>query len=492
VSESDISPFLPFPYFNDRLTDFMIVRQFLLSVDKATYDGVIRNDKGKKVEISTDDEVSVWEQELSHLDDSMQFLREQEALAKHPHPFIFKVRHIFVVNNEVIGIVTNVAPPMTLAIITERPSTAWTPSVKSKFVFALAVGTAHLHSLGFVHGNLEPRNIFLKDKPEPVISPLGIELHWNPDIDICSPPPHFRAPEVLIDERYYFISDVYSFGMTLYSMFAPRGANTVEIYVGWGLSSRRVERHPTIPAFYWELIEKCWQSNPDERPTFLTILNDLRHCHSYVFDEANMADVLVYEATLESTMSLFVATASIRQWRPLAMLIPSRQILKKEAISNSQLFIRFANRAEPFLLLPEDTPLSVGATSRDVLLVLGRDQWPVVVTPARLVRWLLDDNDFEKIEQIGDPGAVGPVCCCRNKRTGLEFPSKAILSDRTDPEKSFREAVVHSCVVHPTITTFAGLLLSKKDLHATMYTEYYPSGSITSYLRSHPDVSNTT
>jgi hypothetical protein len=112
-----------------------------------------------------------------------------------------------------------------------------------------------------------------------------------------------------------------------------------------------------------------------------------------------MGDVLAYEAVLECTMSLFVATAFSRTLRPLAMPMPCHQIHEEEAISDSQLFIGFANMADPFLLLPEDTPLSVGAASGDVLLVLRRDQYPTLPTPARLIEWLLDDTDMEKMSE---------------------------------------------------------------------------------------------
>jgi serine/threonine protein kinase len=296
-----------------------------------------------------------------------------------------------------------------------------------------------------------------------------------------------------MEMKYPFASDVYSFSMTLYSLFAtPWGRRGRPWFVLSALSSgRRPERVPTIPERLWQLIEWCWNHDPDMRPTFLTIIREFCSHHSYVFEEANIPDVLAYEAALEARMSLFV-TASIRELRPFAMLIPCHEILRNEAISDSRLFIQFANMDDPFLLLPQDTPQSVGATSGDVLLVLGRDRWPALPTPARLIRWLVDENDFETIEQIGDPGMAGPVYRCRNRRSGLEFASKIILPDRTNPEKSFREAVVHSSVVHETIAIFAGLALLKQDLHATMYTEYYPAGSISSYLKSHPGVPNTT
>jgi serine/threonine protein kinase len=333
------------------------------------------------------------------------------------------VRHIFIVNDKFIRIVTDAAPSVTLATITKRPSAGWTPSAKSKFVFAFAVGMAHFHSLGVLHGDLDPRNIFLNAKLEPVISSITFEPYWGDWARMIFP--DFWAPECLFDERRCsFASDVYSFGMTLYSMFAtPWGRYSgqvcrVEMFLA---SGQHPEWHPTIPEFYWELIESCWSFDPSGRPTFLTILDVFCRHHSYVFDKANVADVLAYETALEPTLSLFVTTGPIKTLRSLSMLIPSLQILKKEAISDSQLFIQFANRADPFLLLPEDTPLSVGATSRDVLLVLGRDQWPAGVTPVRLVRWLLNENDFEKIEQIGDPGRAGPVIAARPSELGSDL-----------------------------------------------------------------------
>ena len=38
----------------------------------------------------------------------------------------------------------------------------------------------------------------------------------------------------------------------------------------------RPKRPENIPDHYWDLIQKCWQQNPDDRPTFEEIVNILK------------------------------------------------------------------------------------------------------------------------------------------------------------------------------------------------------------------------
>lgn len=38
----------------------------------------------------------------------------------------------------------------------------------------------------------------------------------------------------------------------------------------------RPKRPNNIPDHYWELIQKCWKQNPDERPTFEEITEILK------------------------------------------------------------------------------------------------------------------------------------------------------------------------------------------------------------------------
>jgi serine/threonine protein kinase len=445
------------------------------------------------------DRVAIW-RVCSTPERTYEFYRQQEAIAEHPHRCVLRVRGFSASERDGIAVVTDAAPATTLATIRaqllEAPVAEWTPTRKSKFVFGLAAGMEHIHALGVVHGDLRPANIFLNDDLEPVIGGAGIEAHRG---DLCRVfELDFRAPESLYyPEVFDLPGDIYSFGMVLYSMFAtpwaaqrgdPPGYLQKLHLIGNGA---HVARHPTISDFQWDLMENCWHFDPSRRPSFEDIISCFRWSHSYVFDGAHMDEVMAYELETDEKFRASLPpgpdpAGSTRTWESLLV-----NTTCAEMSPDVRMFIRFADKDPPFLLLPQDTVQSLQATREDVVLLLCREEWPTAIVPARLRRCLLDSDDFEEIEPIGDPGTSGPVFRCRNKRTGREFASKVILPDRRNPEKSFREAAVHSSVAHETIATFGGLALPKVGLRSLMYTEYYPAGSVASFLRSHPDVSTT-
>jgi serine/threonine-protein kinase len=118
--------------------------------------------------------------------------------------------------------------------------------------------------------------------------------------------PVFMAPELVNDDEESVgpPADVYSFAVSLYSMFAqplelddnprlPRSTQQLMMRVFIGA---RFQRKPGFPDPIWELIRVCWKQNPESRPTFSGIVDEMKSSDRYVLDGTDISEYHEYRA----------------------------------------------------------------------------------------------------------------------------------------------------------------------------------------------------
>ena len=154
--------------------------------------------------------------------------------------------------------------------------------------YGIAYAMSLLHEKNITHGSLKPENVLFAKKYAPLLTGF-CRASYRPKPDkkrFKANDVLYMAPEVLKGGKMTSKSDIYSFGMLLFTSYSPK----LPLTIGDGrqicISSRRDitdaitkgERFPkpeNITDGYWSLICQCWSHDPDERPDFKEILTTL-------------------------------------------------------------------------------------------------------------------------------------------------------------------------------------------------------------------------
>ena len=161
------------------------------------------------------------------------------------------------------------------------------PTIRSKIIFGVSSIMKQFHAKNAIYRDLKIENIFLNDELEPIIADFELsKFIIDPLVmTMAIGTPYIIAPEVYTDETYSYPADVFSYGFLLYRMFRTninfadkKPIRSVNRYMLKILNGDRPVRPENIPDHYWELIQRCWKEDPEERPTFEEITELLKKC----------------------------------------------------------------------------------------------------------------------------------------------------------------------------------------------------------------------
>ena len=248
--------------------------------------------------------------------EQMLFLRESLILHKLDHPSIVKFKGVnfksFKGTELQPAIITEILSNGSLGKIleTEKRSLAprdWNDTKKYITLIGIANAMQYLHSQGIIHRDLKPENILTDENYYPKVCDFGLSKCFPESFSSSMKltisgqfgTPLYMAPELFRDENIYDSSiDVYAFSMIAYEIVSGekpfKGANifTLAEKVKNGIRPERVDG---ITQKMWDLLCKCWSMNPEERPTFEYIFNELSKDITYfneTIDEGELIDYL--------------------------------------------------------------------------------------------------------------------------------------------------------------------------------------------------------
>jgi predicted Ser/Thr protein kinase len=155
---------------------------------------------------------------------------------------------------------------------------------KMRLVRGIAAGMLHLHKHNIVHRDLAARNILLTASGDPKISDFGmsriLEKEDEGKTNSTVGPICWMAPESLAYRNYSKKSDVWTFGIVVYEIVAQCEPHKDQDLFVVGTRIRDEGLTPTIPTDcppkLRELMQICWQMQPEQRPNFEMICTMLQ------------------------------------------------------------------------------------------------------------------------------------------------------------------------------------------------------------------------
>ena len=201
-----------------------------------------------------------------------------------------------------------IAEPFNLSIVTEyckggnlfdllykRPKITLSWEFKKKILLEIAIGMNYLHTNNppVLHRDLKSLNILLTDKIEKnsdttdiKISDFGLSRLYQKSciltgqLGTC----YWMAPEIIVNKRYSTKVDVYSYGIIMWEVctrktpYSCMSQQQVQFYVSVKKGRPNLKIIPSdTPTKIVQLMQMCWDHEPDKRPNFDYIVDFLRN-----------------------------------------------------------------------------------------------------------------------------------------------------------------------------------------------------------------------
>ncbi|KAK8847086.1 hypothetical protein M9Y10_019664 [Tritrichomonas musculus] len=303
-------------------------------------------------------------------------------------------------------IITEFIPNYSLDVILDlerkgQSIVEWDDTHKLITIYGIARGMSYLHSLNILHRDLKPGNIFLDEYLFPKIGDFGLSKIIQDESFIESMDqrscmkgtPAYISPEIHFEKLYSKSGDVYAFGMIVYEIITGEktfeGLNLNQIIINIKRGHRPSFKHP-IPKCYQELIENCWNQNPQERPTFDEIVDVMKNNPEFIIgkvDEHLFKEYIEYiKRTIRNTseeegkfqkVSIDLAQTEEEDYdeKFFADFVDLDDYEKVELIKKGQMYSEHEVRKKKTgqLYLAKISNIKINKLSRDELIRLSRE-----------------------------------------------------------------------------------------------------------------------
>eukprot|EP01125_Pyxidicula_operculata_P011723 TRINITY_DN383_c1_g1_i1.p1 TRINITY_DN383_c1_g1~~TRINITY_DN383_c1_g1_i1.p1 ORF type:complete len:569 (-),score=52.98 TRINITY_DN383_c1_g1_i1:53-1759(-) len=155
---------------------------------------------------------------------------------------------------------------------------------KVRIMSEIAYGMHYLHSIRprVIHRDLKSDNVLLTVNYTVKICDFGLSkmVQKYSKTMTTSGTPHYLAPEAVEKGKFSEKSDVFSYGIILWEIYAERrpfeDLNAFQIMYAVVTEKRRPEIPISCPSEYTSLINDCLAHEPSERPNFKKIIEELK------------------------------------------------------------------------------------------------------------------------------------------------------------------------------------------------------------------------
>lgn len=153
---------------------------------------------------------------------------------------------------------------------------------KFSFIHQIAHALHYIHSFDppIIHRDLKPANILLTNDWTIKLADFGLARKCDSTLTCGQGTIKWMAPEVLSNQNYSIKADIYSFALLVWEIFERKpffeefkSNSQIEIQVV--NYNARPKFSESFPKKLGDLVIRCWDQDPDNRPTTSKILNEL-------------------------------------------------------------------------------------------------------------------------------------------------------------------------------------------------------------------------
>ncbi|KAL4001836.1 Protein tyrosine kinase family protein [Acanthocheilonema viteae] len=207
------------------------------------------------------------------------FLKEARIMRKFNHPNIVRI----------FGIVADQSPFLILMELCEGGSTLSflrknrgmiVPQLKLRFIAECASGLKYLEQNNCIHRDIAARNCLLTRNYHIKLSDFGMSDEKTPiqDKSLDKVPIKWLAPETMQNRIYSTKTDVWSYGIMVYSEGCEPypSLSNIQTRAKIIVQNYRMDMPQGTPPEVTLLVSKCWAKNPIDRPSFAKICDELK------------------------------------------------------------------------------------------------------------------------------------------------------------------------------------------------------------------------
>lgn len=195
------------------------------------------------------------------------FITEYEIMNALNHPNILKSYGFFNGNKEMAASILLEYCPMNLDEAIKKEQLTKVQRACSFYEIASGMKFVHLNKI--IHRDIKPSNILISEDGHIKVSDFGISKLFLSDEESLSSgvgSRKFMAPEIINEEKYNEKVDVYSFGVLIYFIISNGEMPKITItQIGIG---KKAPIPNDFTEFAKQLINSCWNFNPEQRPSF--------------------------------------------------------------------------------------------------------------------------------------------------------------------------------------------------------------------------------
>jgi serine/threonine protein kinase len=185
-------------------------------------------------------------------------------------------------------------------------------------VCGIVCGLDFVHSQGIIHRDVKPENLMVDAHGHCLIGDFGSSRFFSIGCRLSqdATAPQYAAPEQSNGLAYTNKVDVFSFAVVLYEILGGE-PDTRPMFPVSVMTGERLRLPESMSEHMKSLISRCWAQNPDDRPSFPEILEELKRTDFKIMPDVDSSRVREFVSEIDAKRANIFLDTSYTQERSL-------------------------------------------------------------------------------------------------------------------------------------------------------------------------------